>query len=65
MLQPTVAILQGDLGNQAAMNGDLGLALDSFRAAVRYARYTAFQHPDYYFGLVRLLMSRIDDDGSA
>lgn len=56
VLQPTVALLQGDLGNVAAMNGDARLAVESFRAAIRYSRYSAFQHPDYYFGLVRVLL---------
>jgi predicted Zn-dependent protease/CheY-like chemotaxis protein len=66
VLQPTVAVLQGDLGNLAAMNGDTGLAIDAFRAAIRYSRYSAFQHPDYYFGLVRMLMQRMSKkDGDA
>lgn len=59
VLQPTVALLQGDLANVAAMNDDLPLALDAYRAAIRYSRYSALQHPDYYFGLVRMLMRKI------
>lgn len=59
VLQPTVALLQGELANLAAMNGDVGLSVDAFRAAIRYSRYSAFQHPDYYFGLVRMLMRRM------
>jgi len=57
--QPAVALLQGELANVAAMTGALGLSIDAFRAAIRYSRYSAFQHPDYYVGLVRMLMLRM------
>ena len=63
VLQPTVALLQGDLANLSAMNGDAALAVDSFRSAIRFSRYSAFQHPDYYFGLVRMLLQRINGTG--
>lgn len=59
VLQPTVALLQGDLANMAALNNETGLACDAFRSAIRYSRYSAFQHPDYYFGLVRVLMGAL------
>ncbi|WP_432698020.1 hypothetical protein ACQUQP_06665 [Marinobacterium sp. YM272] len=65
VVQPTVALLQGDLANQAAMNNDTRLAIDSFRAAIKYSRYTAFQHPDFYFGLVRTLMKRMSGPDAA
>ncbi len=55
MLQPSVAVLQGDLGNVAARMQDWRLAVDAFRAAVRFGRYSAFQNPDYYFALARCL----------
>lgn len=59
VLQPTVALLQGDLGDVAAMNGDTKLAAEALRSAIRYSRYSAFQHPDYYFGLVRMLLEQM------
>jgi len=65
VLQPTVALLQGDLGDIAAMNNDARLAVDAFRAAIRYSRYSAFQHPDYYFGLVRMLLDQMLAKGGA
>ncbi|SEG52267.1 tetratricopeptide repeat protein [Marinobacterium lutimaris] len=65
VLQPTVALLRGDLANLAAMNNDTALAVDAFRAAIQYSRYSAFQHPDYYFGLVRMLMKRMSGPASA
>ncbi len=65
VLQPAVAQLRGDLGNLAAMNNDIGLAVESFRAAIKYSRYSAFQHPDYYFGLARTLMKRMNGENAA
>lgn len=65
VLQPTVALLRGDLANLAAMTGDTGLAAEAFRAAIKYSRYTAFEHPDLYFGLVRTLMKRMNAGGAA
>ncbi|MBR9884666.1 MAG: hypothetical protein GYB21_13850, partial [Oceanospirillales bacterium] len=65
VLQPTVALLQGDLGDVAAMGGDVRLSVESFRAAIRYSRYSAFQHPDYYFGLVRVLLEQMQARGGS
>lgn len=58
-LQPTVAVLQGDLANLSVMSGDIMIAMGAFRAAIRFSRYSALQHPDYYFGLVRLLLTSL------
>lgn len=65
VLQPTVALLRGDLANLAAMTNDTKLAVEAFRAAIKYSRYSAFQHPDFYFGLVRMLMKHMSASGSA
>lgn len=58
LLQPSVSVLQGELGNVAARLQDWRLATDSFRAAIRFGRYSAFQQPDYYFALARALCDR-------
>ena len=60
LLQPSVAALQGELGNVAARLQDWRLATDSFRAAIRFGRYSAFQLPDYYFALARSLSDRVE-----
>jgi hypothetical protein len=39
---------------------DWRLATDSFRAAIRFGRYSAFQLPDYYFALARSLSDRVE-----
>ncbi|KAA0874982.1 tetratricopeptide repeat protein [Nitrincola tapanii] len=59
MLQPTVPLLHAELANRAAMSNELRLAMEGFRQAVNYARYSAFQHPDYYFGWVRVLQQQM------
>lgn len=61
LLQPSVAVLQGELGNVAARMKDWRLAVDAFRSAVRYGRYSAFQNPDYYFALARCLSGRMEE----
>ncbi|MGB2130462.1 MAG: tetratricopeptide repeat protein, partial [Marinobacterium sp.] len=61
MLQPSVAVQQGELGNVAARMKDWRLAVDAFRLAVRYGRYSAFQNPDYYFALARCLCDRMEE----
>lgn len=61
MLQPTMPILQGELGNRAAFTEELAIAVDSFRQAVHHARHTALQNPEYYFGLVRVIQQMIAD----
>jgi len=48
------------LGNVAARLQDWRLATDSFRAAIRFGRYSAFQLPDYYFALARALCDRAE-----
>lgn len=55
LLQPSVALLQGELGNVAARMQEWKLAADAFRNAVRFGRYSAFQQPEYYFALARSL----------
>jgi tetratricopeptide (TPR) repeat protein len=59
LLQPSVAVLQGELGNVAARLGEWRLATDAFRAAIRFGRYSAFQVPDYYYALARALAERV------
>ncbi|MBP0047732.1 hypothetical protein H9C73_03210 [Marinobacterium sp. AK62] len=61
MLQPSVAVLQAELGNVAARMQDWRLAVEAFRAAVRFGRYSAFQNPDYYFALARSLCDYMDE----
>ncbi len=60
LLQPTVALLQAEQGDAAARLGDWRLAVDSFRAAVRFGRYSAFQQPSYYFSLAQSLRVRME-----
>lgn len=60
LLQPSVAVLQAELGNVAARLQDWRIAVDAFRAAVRYGRYSAYQHPDYYFALARSLCEHME-----
>lgn len=59
MLQPTVSLLQTDLGNLAAYNEEWALAAEALRAAIRYARNTGFQTPDTYFALVHALLKQV------
>ena len=56
MLQPTVPALQSELGNLASQTGDWDIAKDAFQRAIKYSRYSAFQSPAHYFGLVRALI---------
>ncbi len=60
LLQPTIALLQARQGDAAARVQDWRLAVDAFRAAVRFGRYSAFQQPEYYFALVQALRARMD-----
>lgn len=53
LLQPTVPQLQSTLANFAAFQDDWALAAESFRASIKFARYSAFQQADDYFALVR------------
>lgn len=64
MLQPTVPSLQGSLADLAAQSGDWKLAGEAYRQAIKFGKYSAFQEPSCYFGLVRALseqMKRADD----
>ena len=58
MLQATVPQLQADLGHLAASADEWNLAVDAFRATLKYSRYTVFQNPDHYFSFVRALIER-------
>ncbi|GAA0690163.1 hypothetical protein GCM10009104_16020 [Marinobacterium maritimum] len=61
LLQPTVALLQARQGDAAVRIQDWRLAVDSFRAAVQFGRYSAFQQPEYYFALVQSLRGRLGE----
>ena len=61
MLQPTMPLLQGELGNRAAFSEELSIAVDGFRQAVLHSRHTSLQNPEYYFGLVRVIQQLIAD----
>ncbi|GAA0788406.1 hypothetical protein [Marinobacterium sediminicola] len=61
LLQPTVALLQARQGDTAARLKDWRLAVDSFRAAVQFGRYSAYQQPDYYFALAQSLRMRLEE----
>ncbi|WP_082800513.1 response regulator [Neptuniibacter pectenicola] len=56
MLQPTVPALQGELAELASQTAEWDIAKGAYQQAVRYARYSVFQSPKYYFGLVRALI---------
>lgn len=58
MLQPTVPQLQSEMGNLAAYAEEWPLAIEAFRAVLKYSRYSVFQHPDHYFSLVRCLIAQ-------
>ena len=62
MLQPTVSLLQSDLGDLASFNEDWVLAVEAFKASVKYGRYSAFQNPDAYFALVYSLLRQVKSD---
>lgn len=57
MLQPSVPQLQSEMGNLAACAQEWALAIDAFRAVLKYSRYSVFQSPDHYFSLVRCLIA--------
>jgi len=59
MLQPTVSLLQSDLGELASFNEEWALAIEAFKASLKYARYSAFQTPDAYFALVYSLLRQV------
>lgn len=61
LLQPTVALLQAQQGDLAARLQDWRLAVESFRGAVRFGRYSAFQRPEYYFALAGALQARLGE----
>lgn len=61
LLQPAVAQLQAEQGHVAARMQDWRLAVDAFRAAVRFGRYSAFQKPEYYFALAQALRARMEE----
>lgn len=65
MLQSTVPQLHGVLGSLASQNKEWPLAIDAYRAAIKYARHSCFQSDDFYFGLVGALLSRVNGSGSA
>ena len=56
MLQSTVPVLQGELGDLASQTEEWNIARDAFQQSIRYARYSAYQSPDNYFGLVHALI---------
>lgn len=60
LLQPTVAQLQAEQGHTAARLQDWRLAVDSFRAAVHFGRYSAFQQSECYFALAQSLRARME-----
>lgn len=55
MLQPTSPQLQRELADLAAQAEEWALAIDAYRSAIRYARYSVFQEPSAYLGLARAL----------
>lgn len=59
MLQPTVSLLQSDLGDLASYNEEWMLAIEAFKASVIYARYSGFQQPDAYFALAYSLLRQV------
>lgn len=61
MLQPSVAKLQSELGNRAALFEELVIATDSFRQAIHYSRHTAMQNPEFYFGMVKVIQQQLVD----
>lgn len=58
LLQPSVPQLQSEMGDLAASAEDWPLAIDAFRAVLKYSRYSVFQEPDHYFSLVRCLIAQ-------
>ena len=64
MLQPTVSLLQRDLGNIAAYNEEWTVAVEALKASIRHARYTGYQDPDTYFALVHALIKTVKSGGT-
>lgn len=56
MIQPTVPALQSELADLACQTGDWEIAKGAYQQAIRYARYSVFQTPSHYFGLVRAMV---------
>lgn len=56
MLQPTVPGLQGELAELSSQTAEWDISKAAYQNAIRYARYSAFQTPTYYFGYVRALI---------
>ena len=64
-IQPTVPMLQSDLGDIASENSSWGVAIGAFRAAVKYARHSCHQKHTNYFGLARCLQTQVSPQGGA
>lgn len=58
MIQPTIPQLHTELANQAAQNGEWSSAINGFRLAQQYSRYSIFQSMDDYFGRVNALIAQ-------
>ncbi|EAR60266.1 tetratricopeptide repeat protein [Neptuniibacter caesariensis] len=56
MIQPTVPALQSELADLACQTGEWDIAKGAYQQAIRYARYSSFQTPSHYYGLVRSLI---------
>lgn len=65
MLQPTSPQLQRELADLAAQAEDWNIAIDSYRAAIRYGRNSVFQEPSSYFGLARALAHKMSKAGES
>jgi tetratricopeptide (TPR) repeat protein len=63
LLQPTVPQLQRELADLAAQGGDWKIAIDAYRSAIRYARYSVFQEPSAYFGIARAMAFLMKSNG--
>ncbi|WP_420598802.1 hypothetical protein [Neptuniibacter sp.] len=56
MLQPTVPVLQSELAELASQTQEWDISKAGFQQAIKYARYSAFQVPENYFGLTKVLI---------
>ncbi|MFY0677754.1 MAG: tetratricopeptide repeat protein [Neptuniibacter sp.] len=56
MLQPTVPVLQGELAELATQTQEWDISKAGYKQAIKYARYSAFQIPENYFGLAKALI---------
>lgn len=63
LLQPTVPQLQAVLASLAVQNSDWPIAIDAYRAAIKYARNSCFQSDTSYFGLVAGLLAQLESSG--